>query len=291
MPHEGGRRGSPRWCPAPLAQGPPASGMARRLQARTATAAERGAAGGGAGVSAPLPLSAPRRPGSPRASPWRCRPAGGAPPPASSRAAPPRGATPAQTGPCPPTGAARAVRARAPRAERGGPMACGRAGRPAWGAHSARRHGEGGARARTRMAGEHTRGSWRLRHTRWGRPPPSTARARPSRYGPRARDGYTAPSVAPRRNRGTIWSSGSASIDTRWGGQADTESTALKHLPAANVELCAEEGQQAMDLAGHGRHHTSDYCVARGGSELRECQSLGGHDPEVSQEHATFHTD
>src|SRR5262249_22464128 len=46
-----------------------------------------------------------------------------------------------------------------------------------------------------------------------------------------------------------------------------------------NVELGAEEGQQTLDLASDGRHHTSDYCVSRGRSEPRECQSLVGRDP------------
>jgi len=38
-----------------------------------------------------------------------------------------------------------------------------------------------------------------------------------------------------------------------------------------NVELCAEEGQQATDLVSHGRHHTSDYCVLYGPAQPREC--------------------
>ena len=46
-----------------------------------------------------------------------------------------------------------------------------------------------------------------------------------------------------------------------------------------------------MDLAGHGRHHTSDYCVSRGDRSRESAKALWSEIPGVYQEHAIFHTD
>ena len=67
-------------------------------------------------------------------------------------------------------------------------------------------------------------------NTRLGRQTPRKSIASTSIYGHGSSDWYAAQSVSPRRNRCTIWSSGSSSIGTSLGEQSDTGSTDLKHL-------------------------------------------------------------
>src|SRR2546422_291009 len=85
------------------------------------------------------------------------------------------------------------------------------------------------------MAGVRTSVIWMLSNTRLGRQTPRKSRASTSIYGHGSSDWYAAQSVSPRRNRCTIWSSGSSSIGTSLGEQSDTGSTDLKHLPSIHV--------------------------------------------------------
>src|SRR5215471_1203178 len=80
------------------------------------------------------------------------------------------------------------------------------------------------------MAGVRTSVIWMRRNTQLGRPTPRKSRASTAIYGHGSSDEYAAQSVSPRRNRCTIWSSGSSSIGTSLGEQSDMESTDLKHL-------------------------------------------------------------
>jgi insertion element IS1 protein InsB len=57
------------------------------------------------------------------------------------------------------------------------------------------------------------------------------------------------------------------------------------------VEFRAEEGQQAMGLAGDGRDDPPDHGVSCGRSQSRQCQTLWAKIPLVYRAQATFHTD
>ena len=58
-----------------------------------------------------------------------------------------------------------------------------------------------------------------------------------------------------------------------------------------DVELRAEESQQAMGVDCDGRQNASDHCLPRGDRSGGERQALWANIPIVYREQATFHTD
>src|SRR5262249_8857857 len=116
------------------------------------------------------------------------------------------------------------------------------------------------------MAGVRTSVIWMRSNTRWGRQTPRKSRANTSTCARGSSDWYAAHSVSPRRNRCTIWSSGSSSIGTSLGEQSDMESTDLKHLrrllipPALHEDIqhvivLVDSAPEVMALPVDGQEH------------------------------------